>query len=119
MDDAGNASSRPPALLIAIAVAYVGLEVVTLFVEREPTVAVRLGISILLFYIVLRGSRVAACFLAACCVGAALISVYGVIAFPAPAAIGFALGGIVCLAIAFYVVFNRRVRAFQAQRSKN
>ena len=110
--------NRPPWVLIIATVGYVGYLVVLLVLDFTPVVAGRLGISLVLFFFVLRGSRIAGNILAVLCGLSALVLLVAAGAtFSANAAgaIMFTIiAGLLGL-FAGYLFFSPAIRAFQAK----
>lgn len=105
---------RPPLILIAVAVAYVGYLGWQLLITFSPIVATRLGLSVVLFYFVLRGHRQAGNLLGLLCAISAIILIAGAYsASNANAAIVFTTLAALLSAFSAYLFFSRRVRTFQ------
>ena len=109
---------KPPFPVIGVTVAYLASELWELATEPSFTVAIRLSLSVLLFYFVLRGSRVAGNILAVLCLLSVPICIYAAVAFwrylPKEASL-FALASVFLLAFAAYMFFSPAVRRFQLQ----
>lgn len=109
---------KPPVALIASATAYLGYLVVLLVLDFTPVVAGRLAISAILFFFVLRGSRIAGNILAVLCgLGALTLLVAAVATFSANAmgAVMFTLIAALLALFAGYLFFSSEVRAFQGR----
>lgn len=109
---------RPPLALIVAAVAYLGYLAALLVLDFTPVVAGRLAVSTVLFFFVLRGSRIAGNILAVLCGLSALVLLVAAVAtFSANAtgAIMFSIiAGLLAL-FAAYLFFSPTVRVFQTE----
>ena len=113
---------RPPALLIVAAVVYLGYLGWELAVNFTPVVAGRFALSALLFFFVLRGSRVGGNVLAIlCAISALALLVAAIAAFNANAlgAILFTVMAGLLLAFAAYLFFGSAVRSFQGEAAQD
>ena len=109
---------RPPLALTIAAVAYLGYLAVLLVLDFTPVVAGRLAISTVLFFFVLRGSRIAGNILAVLCgLSAAVLLVAAVATFSANAtgAIMFTVIAALLAVFAGYLFFSPAIRTFQAK----
>ena len=109
---------KPPIALIIVAVVYLGYLAVLLALDFNLVVAGRLVISAVLFYFVLRGSRLAGNILAALCALSALVLLVAAVAtFSANtmAALIFTLIAGVLGLFAAYLFYSPSVRAFQVR----
>lgn len=107
---------RPPILLIAVAVAYLGYLLTMLIVDFTPVIAGRFALSALLFLFVLRGSRVAGNIAAFLCALSALVLLVAAVATFSTNAIGAVMFTVIAgllLLFAAYLFFSPVVRAFQ------
>ncbi|MFC4728956.1 hypothetical protein [Coralloluteibacterium thermophilus] len=110
---------KPPLILVVAAVAYMAYLAWLLMVNFAPVVLGRFALSGLLFFFVLRGSRVAGNILAVLCGLSALIILADIIAvFPVSPGAAAQFGIIAGLLAAFsaYLFFSPGVRAFQGGR---
>lgn len=109
---------KPPIALVISAVAYLGYLGVQLALDFTPVIAGRLAVSVILFFFVLRGSRIAGNILAVLCGLSALVLLVAAIAtFSANAmeAIAFTvIAGLLAL-FAGYLFFSPAVRSFQGK----
>ncbi|MGQ4584759.1 hypothetical protein [Lysobacter sp. F60174L2] len=110
--------NKPPVALVAPAVAYLGYLAVMLVLDFTPVVAGRLAISAILFFFVLRGSRIAGNILAVLCGLSALVLLVAAVAtFPENpmGAITFTLIAGLLAVFAGYLFFSPAVRVFQGK----
>ncbi|WP_428556063.1 hypothetical protein [Pseudomonas edaphica] len=108
--------NRPPLPIIAVAVAYLLYLIWQLVTDFVPVIAGRFGVSVILFYFIFRGSRVAGYILALLCVVSAMPLLVGAIASingNLKGAITLTVFASPLLALAAYVLFSPKVRAFQ------
>ena len=109
---------KPPVALIVAAVAYLGYLAVLLALDFTPVVAGRLAISAILFFFVLRGSRVAGNILAVLCgLSALALLVAAVATFSANpmGAITFTVIAGFLAVFAGYLFLSPAVRSFQGK----
>jgi hypothetical protein len=104
---------KAPLSLWLIAISYLALEVWTFFNEPSVDVVVRLILSIVLLYFLLKGSRIAGYIFAACCFGAGLIGFYAATVLTSPLSFLFGSIGAGCFALSGYILFSPSIRAFQ------
>lgn len=108
--------NRAPLPLILVAVAYLSYLAWQLIVDFTPTVAGRAALSGVLFFFVLRGSRIAGNLLAFfCALSALMLLMAAVSSFTTntKGAVMFTLIAGLLLAFVSYVFFSPAVRAFQ------
>jgi hypothetical protein len=109
---------RPPLLLILAAFAYLAYLAWQLINDFTPVVAGRLALSLVLFFFVFRGSRVAGNILAILCtISAVILLVAAVATFTANTlgAILFTMIASLLAAFAAYLFFSPAIRAFQGK----
>jgi len=109
---------KPPLLLVVAAVVYLAYLAWMLVADFTPVVAGRFAISVLLFFFVFRGSRVAGNILAILCALSALVLLVAAVATFSTATLGAVLFTIIAgllAAFAAYLFFSPAVRAFQGK----
>lgn len=110
--------SKPPLLLVIVAILYLAYLAWMLVVDFTPVVAGRLVISALLFFFVFRGSRVAGNILAILCALSALVLLVAAVATFSTGALGAVLFTVIAgllAAFAAYLFFSPAVRVFQGK----
>mgnify|MGYP003576112129 CR=1 FL=1 len=111
---------KPPVALVVAAIAYLGYLVVLLLLDFTPVVAGRLAVSSVLFFFVLRGSRLAGNILAVLCGLSALVLLVAAIATISTnvsSGIVFTVVAGFLLLFAGYMIRSPSVRAFQGLTS--
>lgn len=108
--------NRPPLPLMLVAVGYLVYLAWKLVVDFSPEVLVRFGLSVILFFFVFQGSRLAGNILAMLCTISAILSL--VVAFTifttnTHKAVIFSIIATLLLAFSVYLVFNPAIRMFQ------
>jgi hypothetical protein len=109
---------KPPLALIIAAVAYLGYLAVLLALDFTPIVAGRLAVSAILFFFVLRGSRIAGNILAVLCGLSALVLLVAAVATfstNAMSSVAFTVIAGLLAAFAGYLFFSPAVRVFQSK----
>ena len=109
---------KTPMAIVIAAVAYLGYLAVQLALDFTPVIAGRLAISVILFFFVLRGSRIAGNILAVLCgLSALVLSAAAIARYSANAAEAITFTVIAGLLAAFagYLFFSPAVRTFQGK----
>ena len=109
---------RPPLLLALFAIAYLVFIAWQIYAAYQPVLLGRLGVTLLLFFFVFRGSRVAGNILAILCAITALVLLVAAIAtFNANtiSAVLLSIAAGLLLAFSAYLFFGPAVRAFQGK----
>ncbi len=109
---------KPPLALIIATVLYLGYLAILLILNLSPIVAGRLVFSIVLFFFVLRGNRIAGNILATLCSLSSLILLIAAIATISNNTMGGVLFTIIAGLLALfasYLFFSSEIRAFQTK----
>ena len=109
---------RPPVLIVVVAILYMAYLIWNLITDFSVTVACRFVLSGILFFFVLRGSRIAGNTLAVLCAISAAMAIIFAIAVIAKNLYGAILAcgiAIPLLAFAWYLFSNPDVRRFQGK----
>lgn len=109
--------NRPPLLIVAAAGVYLLYLVWQMVTDFMPVTGGRFLISVVLFFFVFRGSRVAGnilAFLSAASAAVLLVAAVAIFKDDAENAIGFTVFASLLLAFAAYVFFSPKVRVFQS-----
>jgi hypothetical protein len=109
---------KPPVLLAVFAIAYLAFLVWQIAADYKPVLLGRLAVTLVLFFFVFRGSRIAGNILAVlCCISALVLLVAAIATFNANAtsAILLTVTAGLLLAFAAYLFFSGSVRKFQGK----
>jgi hypothetical protein len=109
---------RPPVLLAVATISYLAYLAWLLISDFTPVVAGRLGLSAVLIFFVLRGSRVAGNILAVLCALSSLVLLVAAVATFSANALGavvFTLISGLLAAFSAYLFFSPTIRAFQGK----
>jgi hypothetical protein len=110
--------NKPPVLLILVAVAYLGYLGWLAIAAFTPVVAVRLALSVALFFFVLRGSRVAGNILSVLSALSALlllVAAFNTFAANVTTAVLFMVAAGLLSAFSAYLFLSPTVRTFQGK----
>lgn len=109
---------KPPLLLALFAITYLAFITWQIVADFQPVLLGRLAVTLVLFFFVFRGSRVAGNILAVLCAITALVLLVAAIATftaNAPNAMSLTIIAGLLLAFAAYLFFSPAVREFQGK----